>query len=326
MTEVDVRTAGEAEFGALAERHRRELRVHCYRLLGSYDEAEDLVQETFLRAWRRRAGFEGRASFRSWLYAIATNACLDLLERRPREPRPYAVPPAIGPADAEPPAELPWLQPYPDAELPEEQVVARETIELAFLVAIQHLPPVQRAALILRDVLGWPATETAAALGTSVAGVKSALQRARPALRSRLPERRAEWPAGVDASRAERELLARYLAAMDARDAAALADLLAAEFRVTMPPNELWFAGPAEYAAAMVEQADPASPMFVGDWRWRYSRGNRSPVVAGYLRVAGDDTYRALVLNVLTVAGGRITAITAFEARHVERFGLPPTA
>ena len=316
----------EAEFGELTERHRRELRVHCYRMLGSYDEADDLVQETFLRAWNRRDGFEGRASFRAWLYRIATNACLDHLDRHRREPRPYRVPPAVGPADAEPPDELPWLQPYPDSELPEEQVVARETIELAFLVAIQHLPPVQRATLILRDVLGWTAPDTAEALGTSVAGVKSALQRARPVLRSRLPERRTEWKADPSPTEAERDLLSRYLAAMDARDASALADLLAADFRVTMPPNELWFAGAAEFAAAMVEQADPASPMFVGDWRWRLSRGNRSPVVAGYLRVPEDDTFRALVLNVLQVSGGRIAAITAFEARHVERFGLPPTA
>ena len=227
----------EAEFGELTERHRRELRVHCYRMLGSYDEAEDLVQETFLRAWRRRDGFEGRSSFRTWLYSIATNACLDRLDRMPREPKPYAVPPAIGPADAERPAELPWLQPYPDAELPEEQVVARETIELAFLVAIQHLPPVQRAALILRDVLGWSAPETADALGTSVAGVKSALQRARPVLRERLPQRRTEWSG--DPTKEERELLDRYIAAMDARDASALAAQHAPDIHKTNTPIEL---------------------------------------------------------------------------------------
>ena len=314
----------EAEFGELTERHRRELRVHCYRMLGSYDEAEDLVQETFLRAWRGREGFAGRASFRAWLYTIATNVCLDRLEAKPREPKPYAVPPAIGPEDAQRPDELPWLQPYPDSELPEEQVVARETIELAFLVAIQHLPPVQRAALILRDVLGWTAPDTAEVLGTSVAGVKSALQRARPVLRERLPQRRTEWSG--DPTKEEQELLDRYLAAMDARDASALADLLAAEFRVTMPPFELWFAGAAEFAAGMVEQGDPASPMFVGDWRWRSSEGNRCPVVAGYLRVPGDDTFRAMVLNVMDIRDGRIAAIMAFEPRHFERFGLPPTA
>ena len=313
----------EAEFGELTERHRRELRVHCYRMLGSYDEAEDLVQDTFLRAGRSRDGFEGRSSFRAWLYKIATNACLDRLEAKPREPEPYAVPPAIGPEDADRPDQLPWLQPYPDSELPEEQVVARETIELAFLVAIQHLPPVQRAALILRDVLGWTAPDTAEALGTSVAGVKSALQRARPVLRERLPERRTEWSG--DPTKEEQELLDRYLAAMDARDASALAALLAAEFRVTMPPFELWFAGAAEFAAGMVEQGDPASPLYVGEWRWLRSRGDRCPVVGGYLRGPGDDTFRALPLNVLDIRAGRIVSITAFEPRHFERFGLPAT-
>ena len=315
---------GAGEFGELTERHRRELRVHCYRMLGSYDEAEDLVQETFLRAWRHRAGFERRASFRTWLYSIATNACLDRLRQQPREPKPYAVPPAVGPADAPRPDELPWLQPYPDSELPEEQVVARETIELAFLVAIQHLPPVQRAALILRDVLGWPAADTAEALGTSVAGVKSALQRARPVLRERLPERRTEWSG--DPTKEEREILDRYLAAMDARDATALAGILAEDFRVTMPPFALWYAGAAEFAAATVEQTDPASPAYIGEWRWRESRGNGCPVVGGYLRAPGDDTFRALPLNVLDIRAGRIAAITAFEPRHFARFGLPPTA
>jgi RNA polymerase sigma-70 factor (ECF subfamily) len=183
----------EAAFAELAERHRGELRVHCYRMLGSFDEAEDLVQETFLRAWRAREGFEGRATFRSWLYRIATNACLDFLDGHERRPRPYAVPPLIGAGD--PPAEIPWLQPYPDRlldDLPEAAVVEKETIELAFLAAIQHLPARQRAALVLRDVLGWSASETAAALDMSVAGVKSALQRARPVLQELLPRRRVD--------------------------------------------------------------------------------------------------------------------------------------
>lgn len=326
MTDLDVRTAGEAEFGALTERHRRELRVHCYRLLGSYDEAEDLVQETFLRAWRRRDGFEGRSTFRSWLYSIATNACLDFLDRHPRTPKPYGVPPAIGPADAERPAEVPWLQPYPDDQLPDDQVVERETIELAFLVAIQHLPPKQRAALILRDVLGWPAPETAAVLGTSVAGVKSALQRARPVLRERLPERRVEWPAATDPTGAERALLRRYLDAMDARDASALADLLAADVRVTMPPLPLWFAGRDEFAAGMIVQLDPASPAYVGEWRVRDAHANRCPVAANYLRAPGDTVFRAQVLNVLRIVDGRIAEITAFGPDRFPGFGLPPTA
>src|SRR5262245_59285018 len=200
----------EREFAELVERHRGELRVHCYRMLGSYEESEDLVQEAFMRAWRARAGFDGRSA-RAWLYRIATNACLDVLRGRPRrvlQLQTAAADPDELPA---PPAELPWLQPYPDALLapaeddPGAAVVVRETIELAFLAAIQHLPPRQRAVLILRDVLGWPAEETAAMLETSVASANSALQRARATLREQLPERRTEWTRTADPS--EREVL-----------------------------------------------------------------------------------------------------------------------
>src|SRR3954452_14616167 len=177
----------ESTFSALVERHRRELQLHCYRMLGNFEESEDLTQETFLRAWRRRETYAGRASLRAWLYRIATNACLDALERRP--PR---VPSADG--------EVAWLQPYPDDLLApdsSEQVVERETIELAFLIAIQYLAPRPRAVLILRDVLGWRARDVAALLETSVAGVNSALQRARAVLKEHLPAERGEWaPAG----------------------------------------------------------------------------------------------------------------------------------
>ena len=182
----------EAAFAALFERHRRELQVHCYRMLGSLHDAEDLVQETFLRAWRNRESFEGRSSFRTWLYRIATNACLDALERR--RARPAQLGGGFG--------EIPWLQPYPDHLLeevadteagPDSTVVAKETIELAFQAAIQHLPPSQRAVLILRGVLGWSAKDTASLLDTSVPSANSALQRARETMQRRLPERPAEW-------------------------------------------------------------------------------------------------------------------------------------
>src|ERR1044071_992293 len=182
----DLRAIDEPAFTALAERHRRELHVHCYRMLGSFEDAEDTVQETFLRAWRRRDTFEGRSTFRAWLYRIATNACLDLLTKR----RPQ---PATG-------GEVPWLQPYPDrlldelpagdANEPESLAVARETIELAYLVAVQHLAPRTRAVLILRDVLGWPAKDVAELLGDSVNSVNSALQRARAGMREHLPAAR----------------------------------------------------------------------------------------------------------------------------------------
>src|SRR3954470_7543948 len=189
----------DAAFGALTERHRRELQVHCYRMLGSLDEAEDLTQEAFLRAWRFRETYAGRASVRAWLYRIATNVCLDALEKRPR------VPTADG--------EVAWLQPIPDdlllaaADETEAEVVARETIELAFLVALQHLPPRPRAVLILRDVLGWRARDTAELLETTEASVNSALQRARAGLKEHLPSERAEWTASGSAQ--ERELLER---------------------------------------------------------------------------------------------------------------------
>ena len=195
-----------ASFTASVERHRRELHVHCYRMLGSFEESEDLVQETFLRAWRGRETFEGRSSLRAWLYRIATNACLDALDKRPRA--------------ASASGEVLWLQPYPDvlleeladaAEGPEAAVVSKETIELAYLVAIQRLAPLQRAVLILRDVLGCSARETAELLETTAPAVNSALQRARAAMKEHLPEQRDEWPAGTDATAAERELLERYV-------------------------------------------------------------------------------------------------------------------
>src|SRR6187431_3497612 len=227
MAEVD-----EPAFSGLAERHRRELHVHCYRMLGSFEDAEDTVQETFLRAWRRRQTFEGRSTFRAWLYRIATNACLDLLARcRPR--------PATG-------GEVLWLQPYPDrlldelpaddADEPETVAVARETIELAYLVAVQHLAPRPRAALILRDVLGWPAKDVADLLGDSVNSVNSALQRARAGMREHLPAERQDWTGGEEDA-ATRELVRRYTDASVATDIGALTALLRDDVRSSMPPT-----------------------------------------------------------------------------------------
>src|SRR4051794_2779142 len=246
MTAPELTT--ETAFGALTERHRRELQVHCYRMLGSLDDAEDLTQETFLRAWRFRSTYAGRASLRAWLYRIATNACLDALERRPR------VPTETG--------EVLWLQPIPDDLLeqvpsgvdePDAEIVARETIELAFLIAIQHLAPRPRAALILRDVLGWRAREVAELLETTEASVNSALQRARAGLKEHLPAKRSEW-SGDSASAADRELVTRYMAASEAGDADELKAMMADDLRFSMPPEpglyegrdavvDFWFAG-----------------------------------------------------------------------------------
>ena len=230
----------EPAFAALSERHRRELRVHCYRMLASFDDAEDAVQETFLRAWRGRAAFDRGALFRAWLYRIATNVCLDMLRRSSRRAtRMHSF------------AEVPWLQPYPDrlldavapgGEQPDAVVVERETIELAFLAAMQVLPPRQRAAFIVRDVLGWPASETASLLKTSIAAANSALQRARATMQEHLPARRAEWPAREPGDE-ERALLEQFIDAHERCDAAAATAIAARDIRVTMPPNQYRFDG-----------------------------------------------------------------------------------
>jgi RNA polymerase sigma-70 factor (ECF subfamily) len=316
MRERAVNAPMSDDFTARVERHRRELQLHCYRMTGSFHDAEDLVQETLLRAWRARKSFAGRASLRTWLYRIATNVCLDALAKRPRKP-------------ASGPTEVPWLEPYPDElldrvaaddDLPDATVVARETIELAFLVAIQHLPPRQRAVLLARDVLGWSAAETAELLDLSVAGVNSALQRARATMRERLPERRTEWTA-AEQSEAERELLDRYLDAHDRADADALTALLGEEMRFTMPPNPFTTEG----VEAFVEMCRGAfvGPEALGHFKLVPTRANGQPAAAEYVKAPGDDRYRALGLDVLTVRDGKIVAVATFEPHIIAAFGMP---
>jgi RNA polymerase sigma-70 factor (ECF subfamily) len=303
----------EAAFSALVERHRRELQVHCYRMLGSLEDSEDQVQETFLRAWRRRESYQGRSTFRAWLYRIATNACLDALAARPRQT----------PRD---PADIPWLQPYPDALLPGEEepdavAVARETIELAFLAAVQLLPPRQRAALILRDVLGWPARDIAALLEVSVSAANSALQRARESLRRHLPERRDEW--GGHGSDEELALVRRYVEASERGDAAALAAMLSDDARFSMPPEPgLWVGRDAIFA--VWDEGGFGSEEF-GDIRCLVTAANHQPAVANYVRKPGDDAHRALALDVLRLEGGQITDVVTFPPRLYPAFGLPLT-
>jgi RNA polymerase sigma-70 factor, ECF subfamily len=327
--------ADQEAFAEQIERYRRELQVHCYRMLGSFDEAEDLVQETFLRAWRARETFEGRATLRAWLYRIATNACLDFLARHPRQPRPYQAPPGAEPSvDTGPPPFIPWLQPYPDRLLepaapgedePDAAVFAKETIELVFMVAIQHLPPKQRAAVILRDVLGWSANDTAAATDMSVPAVKSALQRARPVLKAHLPERRLEWEPAANATEQERALLERMMEVGEHGDAAAWAELVTEDIRLTMPPNELWFAGRDSIAAMLADTFDPQSPRYFGEWRYRLTRANRQPAAAGYIRRPGTTIFHGQTLDVMRIEGGRIAEITTFGAHLYPAFGLPMT-
>jgi RNA polymerase sigma-70 factor (TIGR02960 family) len=303
----------EAAFGRLAARHRRELHVHCYRMLASFDDAEDAVQETLLRAWNRRGTFEGGDGFRAWLYRIATNVCLDLIRRRKRRP-------VVGDWFSD----VPWLQPYPDPlldEAIEDAVVRRETIELMFLAALQTLPPRQRAALIARDVLGWPAAETAAHLGTSVAAANSALQRARAALQSRLPTARSEWTR-PSLSREEQEVLDRFVDAHQRGDAAAALALAATDIRVTMPPAPMRFEGREALRPLLMRAFGPDRD---GDWRLLPTSVNTMPAAASYLRRPGDSAFRPFKLDVLHVRGGRIAEITTFGYLMFPDLGLPPT-
>lgn len=321
-------TPDERTFAPLFERHRRELQLHCYRMLGSYEEAEDLLQETFLRAWRARASYEGRASFRTWLYRISTNACLDALAREERRPR--AVAP-LGASDPGSHAEIPWLQPFPDEILdeivdpeagPDSTVVAKETVELAFLAAIQHLPATQRAVLILRDVLGWSAKGTAELLDTSIASANSALQRARETLRRQLPEGRAEWRRDLEASEDERELLRRYIEVHERADVAAFAELLSDEVVFSMPPDPTVVIGRAEVMRFLCEHGF-GTPAFA-DLRLVPVRANRQPGAAIYRRTPGDSAYRPMALDVLRFEDGRLAEMTAFDPKLFAAFGLSP--
>ncbi|MFL5713042.1 MAG: RNA polymerase subunit sigma-70 [Chloroflexota bacterium] len=307
---------GESAFAALTERYRRELHVHCYRMLASFDEAEDAVQETFLRAWRARETFDGSSMIRAWLYRIATNVCLDALRRSARRLTNYHSF-----------AEVPWLSPYPDRlldevapteEEPDAVVVERETIELAFLAALQVLPPRQRAALIARDVLGWPATETASALDTSVPAINSALQRARATMQAHLPARRSEWSAG-ETSPEERALLEAFIAAHESGDAALAVSIASEDLRITMPPAPMLFEGLDVIAPLL------ANALREGEWRLLPTTANRLPTAASYFRAPGDTIYRPFKFDVLRVVDGKISEITTFGPALFPQFGLPPT-
>jgi RNA polymerase sigma-70 factor, ECF subfamily len=320
-----VRTGDESAFAELVEPHRRELQLHCYRMLGSLEDSEDLVQETFLRAWRKRQSFEARSSLRAWLYRIATNACLDALERRPRLAETHE--------GGRPLAEVSWLQPYPDELLegvapsdaqPEAEVVDKETIELAFIAAIQLLPPKQRAVLISRDVLGWSAAESAALLDLTVAAVNSALQRARATLKENLPRHRLDWAPEEDPSRAERALLQRYMEATEQGDPKAMIELLREDAFCAMPPSPAWYVGPEAIVESWVEGG-------FGDDSWGHlrcvpTRVNKQPAVACYVKRAGDTAYRPLALDVLRIEDGAFADITVFPLEPLlEALGLPKT-
>jgi RNA polymerase sigma-70 factor (ECF subfamily) len=314
------------EFARRTEPFRRELLAHCYRMLGSVDEAEDLVQETYLRAWRAHGTFEGRSSLRVWLYRIATNACLTALEQRGRRALPSGL---AGPADdpdAPPdPAEagVEWLQPIPDtlvtpeSEDPARIVASRESVRLALIASLQYLPARQRAVLILREVLGFPASEVAAMLDTTTAAVKSTLQRARARLEGVVQAReQVSEPTDPHA----RELLDQYIAGFENADTAALERALRADAAIELVGTRTWFSGRVTCLRFLANVI--GSP---GDWRMIPTVANGQPAAAAYYRDAAG-IHRAFGLGVLTVTGAGIARIVVFDGGPdlVARFGLPP--
>jgi RNA polymerase sigma-70 factor, ECF subfamily len=297
--------------------HRRELQVHCYRMVGSLQDAEDMVQETFLRAWSHRSSYEGRSSLRAWLYRIATNACLDLIRRRRRVV-------TVDPRDAAP-TEVSWLQPFPDSMLPEPEdpaaaTVAKETIELAYIAAIQHLPPRQRAVLLLRDAIGWSAKETAELLETTVAAVNSALQRARATLGDRVEDRdirTTSWQPNAE----ERQLLGRFMRATERADMKEMATLLREDAVFWMPPDPEVLVG----RDVIVGSWTPflTGPARIGDFKMVPTRCNNQLAAAGYVRAPGEDTYERLAVDVLRIVDGQIAEIATFGDSVFDAFGLP---
>jgi len=318
------------EFGDLVEPYRRELQVHCYRMLGSLHEAEDMVQETFLRAWRRLETYAGRASLRAWLYRIATNACLDALEKRPRRTLPARSQPPAEPSalPAPPLTELIWLEPFPDDLLddveptPEARYALHESVTLAFLTALQVLPPRQRAVLIMRDVLDWNASEAAELLDMTVSAVNSALHRARVTLNKKYtPEPLVNLRLADPATRA---LLDRYVETWEQADVPGLLALLREDVMVSMPPSPTWYSGRAALGAVA------EAMIFVGEGRGRFrlkpTRANGQPAFGFYRRDEATGKYRAESIQVVLLdeRAARLTTLTSFfDADLFVHFGLP---
>ncbi|HVY29581.1 MAG TPA: sigma-70 family RNA polymerase sigma factor [Polyangiaceae bacterium] len=332
MTAVDSQLLAAAQGGdehayqRLVAPYRVRLQAHCYRMLGSLHDAEDALQETLLNAWQGLASFEGRSSLSTWLYTVATHACLKVVARRPR--RVLAtdyVAPADPRADIPPPAEeVPWLEPYPDgattdAKLaPDARYEERESVELAFVAALQHLPATQRAVLILRDVLGLSAQEVAAAMGTSVASANSSLQRARDTLERRLPDESQRATRRALGDERLQALLDQFIAAWTRADVDGIVALLSADASFSMPPLPCWFSGSDDIRTFIVER------VFQLQWRFVAAHANGQPAMAGYQWNAETGTYRLDLINVFDIRGDRFSAITAFlgHARSLG-FGLP---
>jgi len=324
MTEHELlaaaRDGGDDAFAQLIAPYRAELKAHCYRMLGSVHDAEDALQETLLRAWRSLARFEGRSSLRSWLYTVATNVCLRAIERRPKRVLPIDYGPgATDPHTeaGEPLTESVWIEPFPG---PEADVEQRESVELAFIAALQHLPAQQRAVLILRDVLGYTGAEVAEALDTNADAVYSALQRAHKTVEERLPAQTQQATVRSLGDDGLREIVEGFVDAWERHDVDAIAGMLAQDAALTMPPVPTWFRGRDVIAAFLRER-----PLSDG-YRWRVipTQANGQPAFGHY---RWDDDAQAFVpseLVVLTLEGGLIGEITAFrDPELLEGFGLP---
>jgi RNA polymerase sigma-70 factor (ECF subfamily) len=322
----DARQGDEDAFGRLVEPHRAALHAHCYRMLGALPDAEDALQDALLRAWRGLPRFEGRSSLRSWLYTIATNACLKLIERRPKLVLPIDYGPPADPHDGpgEPLTESVWLEPYPDEWLgdapagPAARYEQRESVELAFIAALQHLPARQRAVLILREVLGFSAGEVADALETTPASVYSALQRAHKTVDERLPERSQQATLRSLGDAGLRRIVDRLVAAWERSDVDAVVALLAEDGALTMPPLPTWYRGHEAVAAFLREWP------FAGTRRWRLVpvRASGQPAFGHYMWDEGRWLPHAIV--VLTLQGALIAEMTVFLTPEIfGRFGLP---
>ena len=294
----------EAAFERIVAGHRRELYGHCYRMLGSVQDAEDALQEALLAAWRGIAGFQGRSSLRTWLYRVTTNVCLRMAARRPRR----LLSPEYGPArrdtaDLGEPVEGPvWIEPWVD----EDPYLSRETVELAFVAALQHLPGTQRAVLIIRDVLEFSAAETAEMLDTTTASVNSALQRARKTVAERTPATTQQVELAALGEGGRRELVDAFVAAWERADVPALVALLADDARFTMPPLPAWFDGREDVGRFLAER------MFAFAWRLVPLAANGQIAFACYAREPGADVFRLGAINVLAVRRGRVAEISGF--------------
>jgi RNA polymerase sigma-70 factor, ECF subfamily len=332
------REGDEHAFRELVEPYRNELHAHCYRMLGSVHDAEDALQDALLRAWRGLDRFEGRSSLRSWLFRITTNACLDQVSRRPKRVLPNDHGPAAGSgADlGEPLTESVWVEPFADGQIedgyasPEARYEQRESVELAFIAALQHLPATQRAALILRDVLGFTARETSEVLETTVPSVNGALRRARKAVAERLPGESQQGTLRALGDDGIREVVERYVDAWERGDVDAILAMLAEEATFTMPPLPTWYRGRDAIASFLTRFA------LQDRWRMLPARANGQLAFGCYAWDEERGSYTALSLDVLTLDGARATEVTSFVTPYtdaparrrfaadvLERFGLP---